>query len=242
VDETHRPGPEYSPAYFRAKADQEDLALTLGPVLGIEVVVACPTVVLGGPDRTLVPSNAVLARYLMDPTRSTYPGGCNVVAAADCGVGHALLLESGVPGTRYLLGGQDLRWRELHELVSDLAGVSGPFAEVDGSLAQATATAAEWWSSVTGSSPLVTADEARTIGRFYWYDSARAAALGYRARPARETVATALSWLLASGHVPRWVREGLRPGAEVRNARPLVPRSLASPDEPRKRPAKRRVS
>ena len=95
---------------------------------------------------------------------------------------------------------------------------------------------------MTGSPPLVTADEARTIGHFYWYDSSRAAALGYHARPARETVATALSWLLASRHLPRWVREGLRPSAEVRRARPLVPRSLTSPEEPRKRPAKRRVS
>ena len=228
VDESHRPGWEYTPAYFQAKADQEDLALTYGAVLGLDVVVSCPTVVLGGPDRKLVPSNAVLARYLIDPLRSTFPGGCNVVSATDVGVGHALLLESGQAGSRYLLGGSNLRWRELHEIVSDLAGVPGPNLEMDAGTARAAAAVSDLWSKVSGSPALVTEEETRTVGRYYWYDHSRAAALGYSPMGARPTVALALSWLLASTHLPRWVREGLRPSSEVRTARPLVPRPLTT--------------
>jgi dihydroflavonol-4-reductase len=242
VDEMHRPGWEFMPAYFQAKADQEDLALTFGGVLGLDVVVACPTVVLGGPDRRLVPSNAVLARYLIDPTRSTFPGGCNVVSAPDVGVGHALLLESGQSGARYLLGGQNLRWRELHELVSDLAGVSGPYLEMDAGTARGAAMASELWARLTGSSALVTEEETRTVGRFYWYDHSRAAVLGYAPAGARPTVALALSWLLASSHLPRWVREGLRPSDEVRGARPLVPRTLKPAIAAPARRARRSVS
>jgi len=229
VDETGRPGPEFTPAYFRTKQQQEDLAFELGDQLGLEVVAACPTVVLGGPDRRLVPSNAVLARYLLDPTRSTYPGGCNVVAAPDVGLGHALLAESGTPGLRYLLGGRNLTWRDLHAVVSDLAGIPGPFLEASPQQVRATATAAGWWSRLTGSPALVSEDEARTVGRYYWYHHDRAAALGYAPRDATETVALALSWLLASSHLPRWVREGLRPTAAVYATRPLVPRSLTPP-------------
>jgi dihydroflavonol-4-reductase len=242
VDESNHPGREYAPAYFQAKADQEDLALTMGRMLDIDVMAACPTVVLGGPDRKLVPSNAVLARYLLDPLRSTFPGGCNVVSAADVGLGHALLLESGEAGTRYLLGGQNLRWRELHQLVSDLAGVPGPYLEVDANAAQTAAVASDWWARITGSAALVTQEEARTIGRYYWYDHSRAAGLGYAPIRAHETVAIALSWLLASQHLPRWVREGLRPAAEVRSARPLIPRSLADPEVKKPRRAIRSVS
>jgi dihydroflavonol-4-reductase len=236
VDESHHPGTEFAPAYFRAKADQERLVLTEGTALGLDVVVACPTVVLGGPDRKLVPSNAVLARYLMDPTRSTFPGGCNVVSAPDVGLGHALLLEAGLPGSRYLLGGQNLRWRELHELVSELAGVPGPYLEMDATSARAAAIVSDVWSRLSGSPALVTEEETRTVGRFYWYDSARAASLGYAPMPASQTVALALSWLLASTHLPRFVREGLRPSPEVRAARPLVPRPL---DEPAPKAARR---
>jgi len=242
VDENHRPGPEYQPAYFVAKALQEDLALAHGASLGLDVVVACPTVVVGGPDRRLVPSTAVLARYLIDPLRSTFPGGCNVVAAADVGRGHALLLERGQPGSRYLLGGTNLRWRELHELVSELAGTSGPYLEMDAGTAQAAAAVAREWSRLTGSPALVTEEEARTTGRYYWYDHSRVGALGYLPTPARPSVALALSWLLASDHLPRWVREGLRPSAEVRSARRLIPRALEPAAPVRAKRAKRSVS
>ena len=84
--------------------------------LGLEVVLALPTVVLGGPFTRLAPSNAIVLRYLLDPTRSTFPGGCNVVDARDVGAGHLRLLEHGVAGERYLLGGEDLSWRMLHTL------------------------------------------------------------------------------------------------------------------------------
>jgi dihydroflavonol-4-reductase len=211
-------------------------------VLGLDVVVACPTVVLGGPDRKLVPSNAVVARYLIDPLRSTFPGGCNVVAATDVGLGHALLLESGQAGSRYLLGGSNLRWRELHEIVSDLAGVPGPNLEMDAGTARAAATVSDLWSRLSGSPALVTEEETRTIGRYYWYDHSRAAQLGYAPMGARSAVALALSWLLASPHLPRWVREGLRPSPEVRSARPLVPRPLVPMSEVPVRKAKRPVS
>lgn len=223
VDEDHHPGPEPAPAYFDVKVRQEELALRLGAELGVQVVVACPSVVLGGPVHRLGPSNALLARYLLDPTRSTYPGGCDVVAAEDVGTAHAVLLERGEPGRRYLVSGTSLTWRELHGLVAELAGVPGPGAEVGPQLSAAVATAAGWWARVSGTGSLLSAEEARTVGRFYWYRHDRLGALGWSPRPARETVAVALSWLLATDHLPRWVRESLRPLPEVHEARPLRP-------------------
>ena len=198
----------------------------MGGELGLEIVVACPTVVLGGPATRLVPSNAVLARYLLDPTRTTYSGGSNVVAAGDVGVGHALLAESGEAGTRYLLGGHNLTWRELHGLVSVLAGVPGPFLAADTEAAVLAARAAGWWGRLTSAVPLVTEEESRTVGRYFWYRHDRAAALGYVPRPARAAVAEGLAWLLVSGELPRWVREALHPLPEVYASRRLVPRPL----------------
>ena len=225
-DESGRLGDEPVPAYFASKVRQERVAFETGAEYGVEVVVACPTVVLGGPSRRLVPSNAILLRYLLDPTRSTYPGGCNIVSAGDVARGHVLLAEVGVPGERYLLGGENLSWRLLHATVADLAGVPGPYAEVPSSVAVAVAAASEYVASRLGSEPLATRDEALTIGRYYWYSHDKAAALGYSPGSSRQAVAEALAWLLASDHLPRWVREGLRPMAEVRSARRLVPRPL----------------
>lgn len=227
-DESAHPGAEPSPAYYASKLAQEQVALRTGQEHGLPVVLALPTVVLGGPFGRLAPSNAIVLRYLLDPTRSTYPGGCNVVDARDVGRGHLVLLEGGEAGQRYLLGGDDVTWRLLHTLVADLAGLPGPYAEVPASVAWAASTAAEAWARLTGEAPLSTRDEALTVGRYYWYSSARAAALGYRARPAREAVAASLAWLVVGEHLPRWVREGLRLAPAVRAARPLVPSSAPS--------------
>ena len=220
-------GDEPAPAYYASKVAQEEVALEASQQHGIPVALALPTVVLGGPFTRLAPSNAIVLRYLLDPTRSTFPGGCNVVDARDVGAGHITLLERGTPGERYLLGGEDLTWRMLHTLVSDLAGLPGPFAELAPAGAWSVAAASEWWASLSGATPLSTREEATTVGRFYWYSSARAAGLGYAARPARAAVAASLAWLAVSPDLPRWVREGLRLHPEVRAARQLVPAPLA---------------
>lgn len=219
-------GDEPGPAYFASKAEQEEVALDAGRRRGVEVVLALPTVVLGGPSQRLSPSNAIVLRYLLDPTRSTYPGGCNVVDARDVGAGHVALLERGAPGLRYLLGGENLTWRDLHTHVAELAGLPGPFAEVSPGVALAASGLAEAWARWTGGPALSTREEAMTVGRYYWYTSDLAARVGYAARPARAAVASSLAWLLVGGEVPRWVRESLRLHPDVRSARPLVPAPL----------------
>ncbi|SEG91799.1 dihydroflavonol-4-reductase [Nonomuraea solani] len=211
------------PAYFAAKAEQEALALRLAGELALEVVVACPTVVIGGPDHRLVPSNALLVRYLLDPLRTTFPGGGNLVAARDVGDGHLLLAEHGVPGRRYLLGGENLTWRRIHELVSELCGTHGPGLTATHTSAYVGASVLELAARLTGGPALSTRAEAATIGRRFWYGHERAAALGYAPMPVRRALAGALSWLITSDHVPRPVRAWLRPLPEVYEARELFP-------------------
>jgi len=225
-DETGTIGSEPAPAYFRSKVAQERAALDAGAARGIEVVLALPTVVLGGPDGRLGPSNRILVRYLLDPTRTTYPGGCNVVSAHDVADGLLLLAERGTPGERYLLGGDDVSWRTLHATVSDLVGLPGPYLEAGPAQVRLAARLSQAWARVSSTRPLTTTDEALTVGRWYWYRHERATALGYAPRSARQATAEALGWLTTSPHLPRFVRESLRLAPEVLAARELVPRPL----------------
>lgn len=226
VHDEHRSiGHEYSPPYFLSKVRQERAALQMAGE-DLEVVIACPTVVMGGPSSRLVPSNAIVLRYLLDFFRSTFPGGCNVVSLDDVAQAHLILAEEGVPGERYLVGSENLSWKTLHSLIADLAGVAGPRFEIPTAAAYLTSAAAEAWSRFAETEPLSTREEALTIGRFYWYSHDKIAALGYTPKPARAAVASALAWLLTSPQLPRWVREGMRPMPEVRASRPLIPRPL----------------
>ena len=209
------PDDEPAPAYFHAKAAQERAALEVARQLGIELVVACPTIVVGPHDHRGVPSTAILLDYLRDPWRATFPGGCNVVHVRDVARGHLILAEKGLPGQRYVLGSENLEWSLLHRTVGELAGVGGPRVSANRTTSLLAAVAAEALARVTGNRPIVTRGQARTVGRFYWYSHARAAALGYSPRPAREALKLAIAWLLRSPHVTREMRLALRPAPEV---------------------------
>lgn len=205
-------------AYVRSKLAQEDAAFDAGRRLGLAVVAVCPTLVIGPHDHRLGPSNANLVNYLNDPFRSSFLGGCNVVAAPDVGRAHVLAARHAAAGRRYVAGGENLRWPALHAMVSELAGTFGPSLVLNHTAAYLAAAGAEAAARLAGRVPIVTRDEARMACRFYWYSHARLAALGWQPRPTRQALAEALAWLLARGHVSDTVSAGLRPAPEVRAA------------------------
>jgi dihydroflavonol-4-reductase len=207
------------PAYVAAKVGQHRLGFTLGERLGLEIVMACPTISVGQTAARLGPSNGLILAYLADKLRCTYPGGCNIVAAADVGAAHVLLAEKGAAGEHYLLGGENLSWPEIHAEIGRLAGVGGPNLEIGANLASLMAGAEELVARIGGRPPYSTREQAGMIGRFYWYDHGRAAALGYAPRPARQALLEALSWLVASRHVPREMRAGIRVAEDVHRFR-----------------------
>ncbi|MGE5339149.1 MAG: NAD-dependent epimerase/dehydratase family protein [Gemmatimonadota bacterium] len=206
-------------AYVLSKIRQEQTAFDLGARLGLDVVAVCPTLVLGAHDYRLGPSNANLVNYLNDPFRSTFLGGCNVVGAKDIAQAHLVAARRGVPGQRYVAGGENLRWRALHTLVSELAGTFGPSLELNHTAAYLAAAALEASAHLAGRRPLATRDEARMACRFYWYSSARLAALGWSPRPARQAVAEALAWIIDRGHVSDTAMARLNLAHEVQAAR-----------------------
>jgi dihydroflavonol-4-reductase len=210
--------PEES-AYVLAKIAQERAAADAARRLGVPIVFACPTMSVGPFGAGLGPSNGLITSYLADPMRLTWAGGCNIAAVQDVAAGHILLAEHGAPGARYVLGGENLTWRQVHALVAELAGVAAPRAEASAVACYALAVAEEARARLTGHAPLATRAQARMVGRYYWYGHARAAALGYAPRPARAALCEALAWLVATPHVARETRAGLRLAREVHAAR-----------------------
>lgn len=206
-------------AYVRAKVRQDRLALNLGEALGLDLILVCPTLSVGPFGSRLGPSNGHILAYLSDPFRLTYPGGCNVVSTADVAAGHWLAAVRGERGQRYILGGENLLWRDFHALVAELAGVDPPRAELNHSLSFLAATAEELRARATRREALSNRVQAAMVGRYYWYSHARAGRLGYRPRSARQSLAEALSWLVTSRHVGRELRAGLRLHDDVYAAR-----------------------
>jgi dihydroflavonol-4-reductase len=115
------PGWELTVPYKRTKLAAERLALAAG------AVVVNPTTPVGEGDLRPTPTGRMVAGVARGRYRGFIPTtGLNVVDVRDVGLGHALALERGRPGERYLLGGTDVWLGDLFAAIAALAGRPRP--------------------------------------------------------------------------------------------------------------------
>jgi len=169
-------------AYKRSKLEAEQLAR------GVGAIVVNPTAPIGDGDRKPTPTGRMVANVAAGRIRA-YVGttGLNVVDVRDVARGHALALEHGRAGERYLLGGVNLPLGELFAAIADLAGRSRPRLRVPYAVAVAAAGAG-----------LVNRDEVR-LARLPMYFSSQKAEqeLGYRPGPVEPALARAVTEALS---------------------------------------------
>jgi dihydroflavonol-4-reductase len=130
-------------------------------------------------------------------------------------LGHLAIASRGVPGESYLLGSENLSWREIHGTIADLTGVARPAVELNHMQAYLAATADELRAHFRGGEPLSSRDQATMIGRYYWYSHAHAGRLGYAPASGRTALVEAVSWLVTTPHISREIRAGLRLSPEI---------------------------
>lgn len=212
----HAPQPD-DPLYIRAKREQENLAFSMARQAGIDLRAVSPGLVIGGPDARLSEGNRMIVSYLKDPWKSTWIGGCNLVHVDNVARAHLLVAEKGQPGQRYLCGAGNLEWRDVHALISELAGLPGPFLTARHTSAYLAALYQEFQARLRNERPATTREQARMVGNYYWYDSAKLEALGFRPMPVREAMVSALAWLLYSPWIPDAVRSEMKLSREVRD-------------------------
>ena len=117
---------ELAVPYKRTKLAAERLVLAAARE-GLDAVVVNPTTPVGEGDVKPTPTGRMVA----DVARGRIRGyvtttGLNVVDVRDVARGHALALERGESGERYLLGGANAPLAELFAAVADLAGRPRP--------------------------------------------------------------------------------------------------------------------
>lgn len=198
------------PAYVAAKIAQEKTAFEEGLKLGVEVVALCPTISVGGPDTHLTESNRMIVNYLKDDWKSSWIGGCNIVHASDVAKGMVIAAKRGRSGESYLCGSDNLTWHDAHKLVSELSGLGGPYIQAFRTSAYLISTLQELQSAFTRQAPSASRDQARMVGNYYWYDSSKLQALGYNPMSSENALIEAVSWLVASDHIPPSLRASMK--------------------------------
>jgi dihydroflavonol-4-reductase len=184
TEEDAPPAWELAVPYKRTKLAAERLALEAN------AVVVNPTAPVGEGDRKPTPTGRMIAGV----ATGRMPGyvattGLNLVDVRDVARGHALALERGEPGERYLLGGVNVPLADVFAAVARLAGRRRPRLRVPYPVAE-----------VAGTLGIVNRDEVRLARLPMYFSSAKARSrLGYEPGPVEPALARAVAEALTKG-------------------------------------------
>jgi dihydroflavonol-4-reductase len=190
--------------YADSKREGERAAFAAGQRLGVEVVSVNPAYVLGVPANRTLPgetSTRIVGNYLRGRLPAIVDSYTNIVDVDDVAEGHLLAAESGKPGERYILGGENLRWSDVMQQVAELAGHREPLVAIPPEVAAGARLLGRF------RIPGVPLEGIRLMAPDWRYSSAKAESeLGYAPRPARETIDRTVQWyleLIESGRLER---------------------------------------
>lgn len=199
--------------YKRSKYVAEHEVLRLG-AQGAPVVLVQPTFPVGPGDRRPTPTGKLIVDFLRGRIPGYVDTTLNVVHVDDLADGHLRALELGRQGHSYVVGGENLAMRELLGILAELTGLGVPRFRVPAGLAVAVAAASDAVEArLLRREPHVPLEGARMSATQMRYDDAKARAeLGYRSRPAREALADAARFFVASGQLDGPRRQRLESG------------------------------
>ncbi|HTO54858.1 MAG TPA: NAD-dependent epimerase/dehydratase family protein [Myxococcota bacterium] len=182
--------------HYRASKAQAEALVDAAARAGAHAVVVHPTSVLGPGDRRPTPTGSIIVHFLCGRMKAFLDMQQNAVHVDDVAVGHVAALERGDAGAHYVLGGDNLRMRELLALLAELTGLPAPRLALPLPLVHALGAVNEWLADrVTGRPPLVTREAALHARDARPFDTSRARAeLGFAPRGAREVLADAVRW------------------------------------------------
>jgi dihydroflavonol-4-reductase len=182
TEEDRPPAWELTVPYKLTKLEAERIALAAG------ATVVNPTTPVGEGDRRPTPTGAMVRGVARGRLRGYVAStGLNVVDVHDVALGHALALERGRPGERYLLGGQDFWLGDLFATLAAIAGRPRPRIRVPYAAARA-----------AGALGLVNRNEVRLARLPMFFSSAKAEhELGYAPGPVEPALARAVHEALA---------------------------------------------
>ncbi len=187
--------------YKRSKYLAQQVALAYAQK-GLPVVVVNPTFPVGPLDIKPTPTGQVIVDFLNRRMPAYLDTGLNVVSAADVGLGHVRALEKGRPGELYILGGENLTFRELLGLLSEISGLPAPRLRLPYTPVLALSYLNAGFCRLTGTTPRMTPETVRMARHRMFFSPAKAVReLGFPQTPAREALAQAVAWFRAQGMV-----------------------------------------
>jgi dihydroflavonol-4-reductase len=189
--------------YKKSKYRAEQAVLDMVRQHGLPAVIVNPSTPVGPRDIRPTPTGKMVADAAAGRMPAYIDTGLNIVHVDDVAEGHALALERGTVGEKYILGGENLFLRDLLALIATVTGRRAPRLKLRHDMLWPLAIGMEATARLTGVPPMVSRDHLKMARKRMFFSSAKAIAeLGYQPRPARAAVEDAVAWFRANGMVP----------------------------------------
>ncbi len=196
--------------YKKSKFLAEKEALKLAQK-GAPVVVVNPAAPIGPYDIKPTPTGKIVVDFLNGRIPSYIETGLNVVFSRDVALGHFLAAEKGRIGERYILGGENITFKAMLEILADISGLPGPQFKTPYSVAYVFAALDSARARLMGSEPLAPLDAVKMAKYYMWFDSSKAEKeWGYRPVSAREALKSAVDWFVKNGYVSKKIEERMK--------------------------------
>ncbi|WP_375446255.1 NAD-dependent epimerase/dehydratase family protein [uncultured Fibrella sp.] len=173
-------------AYAKTKYRAE-LEVWRGSAEGLPVVMVNPSIVLGEGDWTR--SSTQLIKYVYDEKRFYTEGDINYVDVLDVAEAIVKLLHSEVVDQRFILNAGALPYHDFLTRLAEALGKRPPSIRVPPGVAKVLASLEAARSFITGTSPLITQETARSASHRYYYPGEQITQLiDFQYRPLNVTI------------------------------------------------------
>jgi dihydroflavonol-4-reductase len=167
---------------------------------GLDAVIVNPTYMLGPYDAK--PSSGKLIVGVVERQAPGFTSGRNnFVDVRDVARGIVLAWQRGRTGERYILGGDNMSYKDVFHLIARVAGVPPLTWAVPRVVASVVGLAGDVQHRITGKEPLITTNSVRWgYCSTFQFSSAKAQAeLGYGHGPLGPAISDAIAWFRAHG-------------------------------------------
>lgn len=191
----------YGLGYMDTKREAQDLVLKMVKEQGLPAAVVNPTFMFG-PFAAKTGATLMIDNILHGKLAGYTPGGRNYVAVKDVCVGIANALERATPGSCYLLGNQNMNYREIFNLIAEVLKVPPPKRAIPGFVVLAFGVIATTLARLTGKAPKISYRMCRISidENFYTPEKARRE-LGLPQTPIKVAVEETVEWLRENGKI-----------------------------------------
>jgi dihydroflavonol-4-reductase len=170
--------------------------------LGLQAVIVNPAVVIGPGDHNLI-SGSLIVEMARRGLPACPPGGVCMVDIDAVVQGHLAAAARGRVGERYILGGENLTYRKITAIISDVVGGRAPAWTLPAWVMPPAATALDVLNRFVPR-PIASGDQLRLSAHRVFFDSGKAIAeLGYPILPFRRAAERAYHWYVENGYLSK---------------------------------------